>query len=543
MTKANQEPRCIETVLEMDGIMAKGYGVVAKVPMRDTELKIKDKGLYAYLCAMSGGGVRTWPSRGKILADLQIGKDAFYSSLERLISLGYLSKTTRRLHGDSGMWTRTVYTIELNPKGRTCDAEEPMGDDNGSLTVEGMLGDGWGFAPRLVMTDPRLSIREKALYAYILTYAAVGKVAYPKVETIQYHLGISDKSYRDMMRQLCKLGYIVRRRRRLANGRMGCYDYYISQKPAIADENFSNSADTGGNENLKPPVPYPDTVKSDTEFAPDSDDYSPYTASFSPPGPKPDTVESDIVAPPGSKPDTVKPDTVPPGRKPDTVKSDIASPPGPKPDTAGPDTAKPDTAEPDTANPAVRKIQELTNTRLSITREDKNQPTTTTAGVGVPRPERERMNQILEAGGIPADCLHNKAELTEVLCTMTDRDWRKENAVFYLDEEKNAAYPVVMDALLRMCSQPLTKLCGLVVCREEIVEKLNRCCERDKYGLFLYDFVDVAVTDFVSAIQSRRNEGKTPVRNPVNYACSVIWSATETYQRLKWQEQQEECLY
>ena len=77
MAKAEKEPRCIETVLQMDGIMAKGYGVVAKIPMRDTELKIKDKGLYAYLCALSGGGVRTWPSRGKILADLHIGKDAF----------------------------------------------------------------------------------------------------------------------------------------------------------------------------------------------------------------------------------------------------------------------------------------------------------------------------------------------------------------------------------------------------------------------------------------------------------------------------------
>ena len=529
MTKAKQEPRCIETVLQMDGIMAKGYGVVAKIPMRDTELKIKDKGLYAYLCALSGGGVQTWPSRGKILADLQIGKDAFYSSLERLITLGYLSKTSRRLHGDSGMWTRTVYTIELNPKGRSIDAEEQDPGDSGSLSVEGMLGDGWGFAPRLVMTDPRLSIREKALYAYILTYAAVGKVAYPKVETIRYHLGISPQSYRDMMRQLCELGYIVRRRRRLANGRMGCYDYYICQKPANGQEIFSNSPESEEYENQKPGARNPDTVKPDTLDVPETDDYNVYRAPFSPETPYPDTVEPDTLSPVIPYPDTVKPDT--------------PSPVTPYPDTADPDTAKPDTAEPDTANRAVRKIQELSNTRFSSTREIKNQPTNTTAGVGAPRPEKDRLHRIFEAGGIPVDSLADKTETAEVLCAMTGRDWRKENTVFYLDGERNAAYPVVMEALLRLCTQPVTKLGQLLLRREDIVRRLNQCCDRDRDGYYLDGFVDVAVTDYVNALQSRRDEGKTPVRNPVNYACYVLWSATDTYQRMKWLEQQENVLF
>ena len=504
MAKAEKEPRCIETVLQMDGIMAKGYGVVAKVPMRDTELKIKDKGLYAYLCALSGGGVRTWPSRSKILADLQIGKEAFYNSLERLIALGYLSKTSRRLHGDSGMWTRTVYTIELNPKGRSCAEEERMDDDGGTLTVEGMLGDGWGFAPRLVMTDPRLSIREKALYAYILTYAAVGKVAYPKVETIRYHLGISPQSYRDMMQQLCHLGYIVRRRRRLANGRLGCYDYYISHKPTIDEENSRNSTKTAGNENLKPPARNPDTVKPDAP--------SPVT-------PYPDTVKPDSPSPVTPYPNTVKPDSL-------------------SPVAPNPDTAKPDTAEPDTANRAVRIIQELSNTRFSSTRELNHQATTTTQGVGAPRPEKNWMSMICESKGIPMDCLSNKAEVTAVLCAMTGRDWRKEKTI-YLDEDRNEAFPVVMEALLRLCTQSVTKLGQLVLRREDIVRRLNQCCDRDQDGYYLDGFVDVAVTDYVNALQSRRDEGKTPVRNPVNYACYVLWSATDTYQRMKWLENQE----
>ena len=120
---------------------------------------------------------------------------------------------------------------------------------------------------------------------------------------------------------------------------------------------------------------------------------------------------------------------------------------------------------------------------------------------------------------------------------------QKENAVFYYDEERNAAYPVIMNAMLRLCSQPVTKLCGLVLRREQIVERLNRCCYQYQHGLYLDDFLDDAVSDYVNAVQSRRDEGKTPVRNPVNYACSVIWSATDTYQRLKWLEQREEQDY
>jgi hypothetical protein len=141
------------------------------------------------------------------------------------------------------------------------------------------------------------------------------------------------------------------------------------------------------------------------------------------------------------------------------------------------------------------------------------------------------------------DCLTNKAEAATVLCAMTGRDWRKERTVFYLDEDRNEAFPVVMEAMLRLCTQSVTKLGQLVLKREDIVQRLNQCCDRDRDGYYLDGFVDVAVTDYVNALQSRRDEGKTPVRNPVNYACYALWSATDTYQRMKWLEQQENVLF
>ena len=102
---------------------------------------------------------------------------------------------------------------------------------------------------------------------------------------------------------------------------------------------------------------------------------------------------------------------------------------------------------------------------------------------------------------------------------------------------------MVMEAMLRLCTQHVTKLGQLVLKREDIVQRLNQCCDRDRDGYYLDGFVDVAVTDYVNALQSRRDEGKTPVRNPVNYACYVLWSATDTYQRMKWLENQEGLYY
>jgi hypothetical protein len=57
------------------------------------------------------------------------------------------------------------------------------------------------------------------------------------------------------------------------------------------------------------------------------------------------------------------------------------------------------------------------------------------------------------------------------------------------------------------------------------------------------DFIEFATSDYLEAVQSRRDEGKTPVRNPVNYACAVIWSAIDSYRRMKWLEIQENDLF
>lgn len=467
----NEQERNIEVLLQMDGILAKGYGMVSKFPMRDTALKIKDKAIYAYLCALCGGGIKTWPSRGKIMADLQIGKTAFYNSMDRLV-------------------------------------------------VEGMLSDGWGFAPRLVMQDPRISIREKALYVYLLTYAAAGRVAYPDVPTITYHLGISEDTYRKLMSGLCKLGYILRHRKRKSNGQMGGYDYFICRKPSTLYDGAE--------------VPlFPDKPEEKQDIPNDNGAYTHGNQS----------VPDEVPATP-SKRDTVE-ETTP--SKQDTVnettpfkRDTVNQPHPPKPDTVKPDTVKPDTANPDTVNEVVRKLQVASNTSFSITSDENHNPSITTSSAGGTEGQTADLRErIKKAGGIPTDILDDEAKVVEALKLLGEWDWRAGKVVFY-DEDMQNAYPLIMETLVNICTRKITSISNLNLTRENIVEKLNRCCENDQYGISLWYFIQHAVADYCKAIESRRESGKSPVRNPARYAACVIWSATDSYLHELWRMEQED---
>lgn len=462
-----EQERNVEILLKMDGIMAKGYGVVAKFPMRDTALKIKDKAIYAYLCAISGGGIKAWPSRGKLMADLQIGKTAFYNSMDRLIQEGYLTKTSRRIHGERGLWTRTVYTIELNPK-RYQDSQADRGRQENlfsTLEIEGMMGDGWGFSPRLVMQDPRLSIQDKALYVYILTYVSAGRVAYPDVSTITYHLGISEDTYRTLIRRLCQLGYIIRRRKRKSNGQLGGYDYFICPKPSTLYDGAEGSA-----------------LPPQQEEKKDSDGKAPATPL------KQDTAESATP----SKRDTVKQDSAATPFKQDTA--DLTTPV--KRDTVNqPPPPKPDTVKPDTANEHIRKLQGSSITSFSITSQETHKPTTTTGSAGGTDGKAPDLPERIEkAGGMPTDILDEEAKVTDALRLLADWNW-KSGAVRYCDPEIQSAYQLVMDTLVILCTRKTARIGSLTLTREQFVEKLNQCCEKDRYGIFLSDFIQFAACD------------------------------------------------
>lgn len=166
MSKKSTTPKCsVSDLLRMEGIMVKGYGCVAKFAMQDAALDLTAKGLYAYLCSLTGGGATTWPLRENILRILKIGKTAYYSALRQLTDSGYLTISKMRV---SGQWDRNIYTIVSNPKRFIASLPN---DGESQLLLGGMRSAGFGIVPRLPMQDGRMSVREKALYAYMLCYS------------------------------------------------------------------------------------------------------------------------------------------------------------------------------------------------------------------------------------------------------------------------------------------------------------------------------------------------------------------------------------
>lgn len=90
---------------------------------------------------------------------------------------------------------------------------------NDKVKLTGVLEKGYGLAPKLVMTDKNLSIESKAIYCYISSYCGNGTSAFPGVETILYHLGISKNRFYKHIKPLEDKGYITIIPRRRGNRR------------------------------------------------------------------------------------------------------------------------------------------------------------------------------------------------------------------------------------------------------------------------------------------------------------------------------------
>lgn len=73
-------------------IDSKGCGKIYKAVMRDRELPLLAKTIYAYFCSYAGCGRQAYPKRDKIVRDLKINKDTYTKHLGWLIDRGYITK-------------------------------------------------------------------------------------------------------------------------------------------------------------------------------------------------------------------------------------------------------------------------------------------------------------------------------------------------------------------------------------------------------------------------------------------------------------------
>lgn len=96
--------------LEVEGILSKGYGVIPKLVMKDKDLTIEAKAIYAYISSYAGNGTEAFPSVELICSDLDIGENRFHKHKKNLISKGYIE--VRRERDGKGVWGKNVYTIK-----------------------------------------------------------------------------------------------------------------------------------------------------------------------------------------------------------------------------------------------------------------------------------------------------------------------------------------------------------------------------------------------------------------------------------------------
>lgn len=215
--------------LKVEGVNSKGFGIIPKFVMLDRDLTIDAKAIYAYFCSFAGTGNTAFPCREKILADLQISKNAFYKHFNLLQNQGYLTVQQQKL--SSGHFARNVYTLVSNPKKLSEDltASENTAAQS-MLKSRGMKALGFGTIPKTAMIDPRLSIKAKGIYAYFCSFSGAGSVAFPMLKDILFHLQINKDTYYRHLSSLLETNYMTIVQRRI-DGQLSVNDYYLNDTP------------------------------------------------------------------------------------------------------------------------------------------------------------------------------------------------------------------------------------------------------------------------------------------------------------------------
>ena len=213
------------STLEVEGIYAKGFGVISKAIMLDLDLSIEAKAIYSYFCSLAGNGATAFPSRDTILSHLKISKDYYYKHFKQLMEQGSI-----RVDRVGKFPCKNIYTLVNNPK-KYVDKEMAYNKLEGQIKYRGLKAYGFGTIPRCVMLDERLDIKAKGIYSYLCSYAGSGVAAFPGVDKILYHLGIGQQAYRKYCNQLISCNYITVMQRRAERGNFSVNDYYLNENP------------------------------------------------------------------------------------------------------------------------------------------------------------------------------------------------------------------------------------------------------------------------------------------------------------------------
>lgn len=81
-------------------------------------------------------------------------------------------------------------------------------NENNFIVAGGIFSEGYGFAPKVLMRDSRLTVEAKSIYCYISSFAGAGMRSFPSVELMVKELGISRARFYKHRKQLIDIGYV-----------------------------------------------------------------------------------------------------------------------------------------------------------------------------------------------------------------------------------------------------------------------------------------------------------------------------------------------
>ena len=99
--------------LDVKGVMSEGYGIIPKKVMKDKDLTIDAKAIYAFISSYAGAGSTSFPSVNLITDMLGISRQRFNKHRKLLEDKGYI--TIKKNRTPEGSWGNNVYTLETLP--------------------------------------------------------------------------------------------------------------------------------------------------------------------------------------------------------------------------------------------------------------------------------------------------------------------------------------------------------------------------------------------------------------------------------------------
>ena len=104
----------IQDILKVEGVNAKGYGIIGKLAMQDKRITIEAKAIYSYFRSFAGAGTTAFPGVKRIIDDLGISENRYYRHFKLLKQYDYIR--VDQITQGSGKFSRNVYTLVENPQ-------------------------------------------------------------------------------------------------------------------------------------------------------------------------------------------------------------------------------------------------------------------------------------------------------------------------------------------------------------------------------------------------------------------------------------------